>query len=62
MSALLNSGEVSSLNQRQTLKYNKCCDAVEEQQERIRDLAEQIQQTKTRDTWFVVVLVYIEAP
>ena len=47
MSTLLSGGEVSDLNRRQSFKYQKCCDAVEEHEEKIRDLTEQLQQTKS---------------
>ena len=47
MSTLLNGGEVSNLNQRQTVKYQKCCDAVGEHEEKIRDLTEKLHETKS---------------
>ena len=46
MSALLSSGEQSNLNQRQSLKWQKCCDAVDKHHELIRDIAEELQKTK----------------
>ena len=47
MSALLNGGEMSNLNQRQTAKWQKCCDAVDEHNEKIKDIAEELQKTNT---------------
>ena len=45
MSAL-NSAEMTNLNQRQALKWQKCCDSVEQHNERIKDIAEELQSTK----------------
>ena len=48
MSTLLSHREISDLNQRQTSKYKKCCDAVDGAEQGIKDLAEELQKTKAR--------------
>ena len=42
----LTGAEISNLNQRQSLKWQKCCDAVDEHNEKIKDLAEELQKHK----------------
>ena len=46
MSAL-NGAEMSNLNQRQTMKWQKCCDAVDEHNQKIEDIAQELQKTKS---------------
>ena len=44
---VLNGAEMNNLNRKQTLKWQKCCDAVDEHDEKIKDIAEELQKTKT---------------